>query len=78
MKKIALTLGTLLILTFATNCVSVYQIKSGGKGKVTVTQHGPIIFTSDEYTCDVTAQDDLSCVNIESAFGNNPSLGANN
>lgn len=76
MKKITLLLGTLFLLLSVTNCVTVYQMKSGNKGKMTVTKHS--FLNTDEYTCDVTAQDDLNCVNIEGAFANNPSLGANN
>ncbi|MGV3665703.1 MAG: hypothetical protein ACO1NV_06200 [Leptospira bouyouniensis] len=76
MKKITLILGTLFLLTSVTNCVTIYQLKSGNKGKVTVTKYS--FFNTDELTCDVTAQDDLNCVNIEGAFANNPSLGANN
>ncbi|MCW7493573.1 hypothetical protein ND861_13065 [Leptospira sp. 2 VSF19] len=76
MKKIILVFATLFLLTSVTNCVSIYQIKSGNKGKMTVTKHS--FLNTDELVCDVTAQDDLSCVNIEGAFVNNPSLGANN
>lgn len=76
MKKITLILGTLFLLTSVTNCVSIYQIKSGNKGKLTVTKHS--FFNTDEYTCDVTAQDDLNCANIEGSFVNNPSIGGNN
>lgn len=77
MKKITLLLATLFLLSSVTNCVSYYHIKSGNKGKLTVVKQGPWIFT-DEYSCDVTAQDDLNCVNIEGSYVNNPSIGAIN
>ncbi|TGK81148.1 hypothetical protein EHQ31_10645 [Leptospira montravelensis] len=77
MKKITLVLATLFLVASVTNCVSLYSIKSGNKGKVTVVKNGPWIF-SDEYSCDVTAQDDLNCANIEGSYVNNPSLGAKN
>jgi|GEM_PF-4258042 hypothetical protein len=38
-KKLTLILGTIFFFSFATNCITTYDLKSGTKGKLTVVEH---------------------------------------